>query len=270
MVCARAFSATAGVAERALFPHSDLVYRALLRNLRLLTGMREKERFHVLLAGYEAAHAARRLAALEPALVVDVVGGAEGVSAGLLAPFRGKDCDAAIVLQPYHVLRRGGGELSALRACLDSETGALGMVWTRPAPAQAGWVGSFTAAAGGAGLDLGAARGLVPPMPPGSDPMAWVDSLPLGGTGFKAMKHRKFVEALGGPPATYLPLLRCIHDARFEPAGKEEGAFTAGAGAALSCPPGGDLKLDMHGFTTTVSTAPGVKAAGRKDAKMGA
>jgi len=252
-----------------LFPHSDLVYRALLRNLRLLKGMREKERFHVLLAGHEAAHAARRLAALEPALVVDVVGGAEGVNAGLLAPFRGQNCDAAIVLQPYHVLRLGGGELSALRSCLDSETGALGMVWTRPAPAQTGWVGTFTAAAGGAGFDLGTGRGLLPPMPATSDPMVWVDSLPLAGAGFRAMKHRKFVEALGGPPGPRLPLLRCIHDARFAGLGKEEGAFTAGAGAALTSYTGGDLKIDMHGFTTTVSTAPGVKAAGRKDAKVG-
>jgi hypothetical protein len=81
------------------------------------------------------------------------------------------------------------------------------------------------------------------------------------------MKHRKFVEGLKGPPSAFLPLVRCIHDARFEPYGKEEGAFTAGSDAAVGA--GSELRLDMHGFSTQViSLKP--KPAGKGAAKGGA
>jgi hypothetical protein len=63
-------------------PHSDLVGRAFLRNLRLLKGLRTKDAFTVAVTGYDAAAVAGQLAALEPALsVVAVEGRPSGASA---------------------------------------------------------------------------------------------------------------------------------------------------------------------------------------------
>lgn len=65
-------------------PHSALAYRALLRNLKLLQGMRPKNEFQLLLAGYEAAGAAPIFRSLEPQLRVHIVGDEHGVHAGML------------------------------------------------------------------------------------------------------------------------------------------------------------------------------------------
>ena len=55
--------------------HSDLAYRALLRNLALLAGMRNgKSSFDVLVTGVGASAVAARLRRLEPAVRTDVVG----------------------------------------------------------------------------------------------------------------------------------------------------------------------------------------------------
>ena len=70
---ARAASTTSAAAPLV---HSDLAYRALLRNLALLAGMRNgKSSFDVLVTGVGASAVAARLRRLEPAVRTDVVGG---------------------------------------------------------------------------------------------------------------------------------------------------------------------------------------------------
>jgi hypothetical protein len=53
---------------------NDTSYRALLRNLRLLKGMRETDAFRVAITGLGAASVAERLCALEPSLHFTVAG----------------------------------------------------------------------------------------------------------------------------------------------------------------------------------------------------
>lgn len=65
------------------FPHSDLAYRALLRNLKLLAGMRgpQQTQFRVFIAGIEAAKVAEQMQKLEKALKIEV-GGEDGAAVG--------------------------------------------------------------------------------------------------------------------------------------------------------------------------------------------
>jgi hypothetical protein len=63
--------------------HSDLAYRALLRNLRLLAGMRAAKQtpFRVFIAGVEADAVAERMSKLEKTLQIEV-GGTDGSAVG--------------------------------------------------------------------------------------------------------------------------------------------------------------------------------------------
>ena len=72
--------------------HSDLAYRALLRNLGLLAGMRGgRTSFNVIIAGIGASSVAARLRALEPALQLDVIGGNGVVDVGALQATCGRE-----------------------------------------------------------------------------------------------------------------------------------------------------------------------------------
>ena len=62
-------------------PHSDLSYRALLRNLRLLSGMRETPS-RVLVLGNEATAVARQMGALEASAKFVAAGDGLSVDAG--------------------------------------------------------------------------------------------------------------------------------------------------------------------------------------------
>lgn len=56
-----------------MLQHHDMPLRALLRNMRLLTGLRSQGRQSLLLAGADASQFATNLRKLEPALDVSVV-----------------------------------------------------------------------------------------------------------------------------------------------------------------------------------------------------
>lgn len=63
-------------------PHSDLVYRSLMRNLRLLEGLREKSQFKVLFTGLASADVAGMMQKLEPSIQVEVLGDNSRVDMG--------------------------------------------------------------------------------------------------------------------------------------------------------------------------------------------
>ena len=70
-------SPTSFAAASALptIPHSDLAYRALLRNLGLLSGMRQgKTHFRVAATGLQASVVAQRMAAMEKAVDFELSG----------------------------------------------------------------------------------------------------------------------------------------------------------------------------------------------------
>jgi hypothetical protein len=166
----------------------ELGLRALLRNLRLLSGMRTGgARSAVAVAGTSAAAVAAALAALEPALDVAPVG------SGGLRSLAGRRLASLILVQPFHTLR-ARDELRDVQLSLDADAGTLGMIWSR-AP-QRGWVDTFTRAAGLAdgACDAQAPLTQLPPLARGETPMAWVDALGIADFGFQPFKHRKFVE----------------------------------------------------------------------------
>jgi hypothetical protein len=183
---------------------SELTARALLRNLRLLQGMRASASsggLRVAVAGLGAPAVAARLSSLEPGLRVTVCGdGAHGLGLRSLA---GSRLDGLVVSQPYHTLA-SEEDLDALRAALHPEEGALGLLWARAVQGEgrAGWLRAYceaAAAAGGGGGGGGGGRGgALPPLQPGAAPMDWVDALGWERHGFQAPKHRKFVERLEG------------------------------------------------------------------------
>jgi len=70
--CVRAFATGTNTTS---IPHSDLSYRALLRNMKLLSGMRgDKTRFNVFVTGLSAPEVASHLAKLEPSLDIEIGG----------------------------------------------------------------------------------------------------------------------------------------------------------------------------------------------------
>ena len=179
---------------------SELTARALLRNMRLLQGMRAAASpLRVAVAGLGAAAVAARLSALEPSLRVTVSGDG-GRSLGLPS-LAGARLDGLVVSQPYHALS-SREELGALRAALDPEEGSLGLLWARAAPAEegggggGGWLHAYSEAAAKAAAPE--RSGGLPLLLRGAAPMDWVDALGWEQHGFQAPKHRKFVERLEG------------------------------------------------------------------------
>ena len=189
---------------------SELTARALLRNMRLLQGMRSTAAgggagpLRVAVAGIGAGAVAARLASLEPGLRVTVSGDG-GRSLGLPS-LAGARLDGLIISQPYHALS-SREELGALRAALHPEEGSLGLLWTRAAPADGAggggsWLRAYSeaaeAAAAAAAAEATAPSGGLPLLQRGAAPMDWVDALGWEQHGFLAPKHRKFVERLEG------------------------------------------------------------------------
>jgi hypothetical protein len=194
--------------ERLLI--SELTARALLRNLRLLQGMRPSAPggLRVAVAGVGASAVAARLSSLEPGLRVTVSGDG-GRSLGL-SSLAGARLDGLIISQPYHALS-SREELGALRAALHPEEGSLGLLWARAVEdGGAEWARAYSEAAvaavvaprgGGGG---GGGGGALPLLQGGAAPMDWVDALGLEQHGFQAPKHRKFVERLEGAARLFL------------------------------------------------------------------
>jgi hypothetical protein len=131
--CVRSFSATPSF----VYPHSDLNYRALLRNLRLLAGMRrDKKRFNVLVTGLEARAIAAEILATEPALDIHVAGDSLSADFQSIVNKAGADLDSIIITQPFHTLHNGVEEFKAIRKALCDEEGTLGFLWHRALPTQ--------------------------------------------------------------------------------------------------------------------------------------
>lgn len=64
-------------------PRSDLSYRALLRNLRILQGLRpDSPKYRVIITGYDAQTMAKDMHNLEPCIEFDVVGDSLSVDIG--------------------------------------------------------------------------------------------------------------------------------------------------------------------------------------------
>jgi hypothetical protein len=124
-------SSSSSSSTAATLPHSDLSYRALLRNLRLLKGMRETDARRAVVTGYDAEDIAKRMAVLEPGMEFDVAGYSEtSMDLDHIKALKGHKIDSVIVSQAYHGL--GSREaLAALHACLHPDEGTLGFLWTR-------------------------------------------------------------------------------------------------------------------------------------------
>ena len=171
----------------------ELGLRALLRNLRLLKGLRARDVLDVVVAGAESPSVAAHVRALEPSLRVTAMGdgniGSGGGGGGIdMREFAGKGLAGVIVCQPLLTLSVSPrDELAAIRRALDPEEGALGFIWTRALRAE--WVNAY---------------GRVTAMPPGSglasgqSPLEWCDNLNVSEHGFPPLKHRKFVERYHG------------------------------------------------------------------------
>ena len=69
------FSRKFATAAALSFVHSDLAYRALLRNLRLLKGLRgDVNEFNVAVVGTEANALAKQFVDTEPAIKLEILG----------------------------------------------------------------------------------------------------------------------------------------------------------------------------------------------------
>lgn len=124
-------AASSSAAAAPLFPHSELTYRALLRNLRLLAGMRgDKKRFKALITGPAAGEIARHLRDNEPVLDLEVAGDSRTADWGAIAARKGAALDSVIVTQMYHTLR-GPRDLHVIRESLHNEEGTAGFLWHR-------------------------------------------------------------------------------------------------------------------------------------------
>ena len=173
--------------------YNELATRALLRNLRLLSGMRVHTRpLRVVVAGVESTLISQRIKALEPTLDVVASSPTGGDALGLSA-HSGGGYDGVIVSQPYHTLSDTSA-LTALHRALHPEEGTLGMLWARALPSE-GWVAAYSRGVAGAG---GGVKGGLPLLAPNANPLNWMDELGLGQFGFEAPKHRKFVEKFEG------------------------------------------------------------------------
>ena len=100
---ARAASTAAASPTPLPIVHSDLAYRALLRNLALLAGMRNgKASFDVLVTGVGASAIAARLRRLEPAVRAEVVGDDVTADFGACTP---RAVARRVVLLPFDMRR---------------------------------------------------------------------------------------------------------------------------------------------------------------------
>lgn len=158
-------SAVAARCYSSAIPHSDLSYRALLRNLRLLGGMRAgKTKFEVVITGLASSEVAEQLGRMDPSLNIRLLGSdthadlgtgrqcKQGRSTNLLEPkcaiysrcrchccadgiakLKGQAIDAIVITQPYHVLR-GKSDVQLMKAALDVEEGSIGFLWNRMIP----------------------------------------------------------------------------------------------------------------------------------------
>lgn len=243
-------SVAAECTPKMTLPRSELALRSLLLNMKVLAGMRPRSRFSLLLASPEAPLFSDTIRKLEPLIDVIIVGDERGVHADALAEHAHSGKDAALILQPYHILKgsrwggEGANEWAAIRRCLHEEDGALGLLWARASPRGAEQLSALP------GEDRGAARGLLPALAPGQSPMEWVDeALPMmeegaSGTplGYKPMKHRKFVDELRGSAEDLAPLISAVHDARY--------AEPLSASELMALPSPLTVKLDYHCFHT--------------------
>jgi hypothetical protein len=133
-------SAAASAASAGLLC-SDLSLRALLRNLKLLPGMREEQQaFQVLITGHGAPSVAEKLAALEPCLRLTVSGDGSSAELADIQRLKGKGkLDSIIVVQPYHALQSREA-FKDIHSSLHPELGTAGFLWARaPAEVRRGW-----------------------------------------------------------------------------------------------------------------------------------
>ena len=177
---------------------SELTGRALLRNMRLLAGLRAgppDRRLRLAVCGHQSGAVAAALRALEPGLDISESGDGRGELG--LASLSGASLDSVIVTQPYHSLR-SRAQLAGLQAALHVEEGTLGLLWARAMPSE-GWVADYSR--GIASVSGGSSSTSVSEFPllgPAGDPLVWIDELGLTASGFQPPKHRKFIEVLEG------------------------------------------------------------------------
>ena len=107
---------------------SDLSLRALLRNLKLLKGMRADASPEVVVCGLEAPSVGARLSELEPTLRVTLCAHASDVAGR-------SGVASVVVVQPYHALR-ARGELAGVKAALCPDEGTVGFLWARARAAE--------------------------------------------------------------------------------------------------------------------------------------
>ena len=210
------------------FPLRDDYVWALLRNLKVLSGLRMSEDDKPLspprsfVAGRGAHLLAKRMSSLEPALTCDVrldydVGTGFGRDDASLKEVARGAYDCAVVTQPHQFLL-DREHVTNLRKTLHPEKGIAGFVWVRLANSsmKLPWIQAFTTMAlqsGGRGArppsDLSTFRSIQP----NESPMEYFDNevnLPL--SGFKPPVHRKFVESITGPKRDIFRLIQLTHD----------------------------------------------------------
>jgi len=219
------------VASTTNFPLRDDYVWALLRNLKVLSGLRMSEDDKPLspprsfVAGRGAHLLAKRMSSLEPALTCDVrldydVGTGFGRDDASLKEVARGAYDCAVVTQPHQFLL-DREHVTNLRKTLHPEKGIAGFVWVRLANSsmKLPWIQAFTTMA----LQSGG-RGARPPsdlstfstfrsIQPNESPMEYFDNevnLPL--SGFKPPVHRKFVESITGPKRDIFRLIQLTHD----------------------------------------------------------
>jgi len=174
---------------------TELTGRALLRNLRLLAGMRRGTgRFRVIVAGAQCSAVSQKLQCLEPTLEIYESKDNGKPDIGLKS-FSGGSFDSVILSQPYHVLK-DVSFFSSAKDVLHPEEGTLGLLWAR-ALSSDGWSSAYSKAILGDTF-LGATRTGVPALSEGETPLTWMDNIGVSQHGFEAPKHRKFVEKLEG------------------------------------------------------------------------
>jgi hypothetical protein len=230
------------------FPLRDDYIWALLRNLKVLSGLRLPENEKPLppprsfLAGRGAYLLAQRMSSLEPALSCEVrhdndnmniVSGNE--SNVTLDEMHGKNFDCAVITQP-HAFLRNRDHIISLRKSLHPENGIAGFVWVRTSnlSLKTPWVEAFTSAA----MKERATTSIVKSdqffrsIQSTESPMEYFDTefnLPL--SGFKPPIHRKFVEKVTGNIGDMLQVLQLTHD-MLRPDSDTSLSFSAGSNAA--------------------------------------
>jgi hypothetical protein len=230
------------------FPLRDDYIWALLRNLKVLSGLRLPENEkplsppRSLLAGRGAYLLAQRMSSLEPALSCEVrhdsdnmniVSGNE--SDVTLDEMHGKNFDCAVITQP-HAFLRNREHITSLQKSLHPENGIAGFVWVRTSnlSLKSPWVEAFTSAA----MKERATTSIVKSdqffrnIHSTESPMEYFDTefnLPL--SGFKPPIHRKFVEKITGNIEDMLQVLQLTHD-MLRPDIDTSLSFSAGRNAA--------------------------------------